>query len=55
MFEIKDECKLELQTSETMKISSSTNKIIDKTKNWENIPSLWVDEVVSGQCKLVDN
>ena len=38
-----------------MKISSSTNKIIDKTKNGENVPSLSVDGVVLGQCNLVDN
>ena len=39
MFKIKDGYKLELQTSETMKLFGSTKKSIDKTKNVENEPS----------------
>ena len=35
VFKIKDGCKLELQTSETMKLFGNTKKIIDKTKNAE--------------------
>ena len=55
MFKIKDEYKLESQTSETMKLFGSTKKLIDKTKNRENVPSLEVVEVVLVQCNLVDN
>ena len=32
-----------------------TKKLIDKTKNGENVPSLEKVEVVLVQCKLVDN
>ena len=35
-----------------MKLLGSTKKLIDKTKNEENVPSL---EVALVQCKLVDN
>ena len=55
MFKIKDGYMLELQTPETMKFVGSTKKIIDKTKNWENVPSLEVAEVVLVQHNLVDN
>ena len=55
LFKIKYGCKLELQTNETMKLFGSTKKLIDKTKNRENVPSLEVVEVVLVQCNLVDN
>ena len=55
MFKIKDGCKLEVQTPETMKLFGSTKKLMDKTKNVENVPSLQVVEVVLVQCNLVDN
>ena len=42
VFKIKDRYKLELQTSETMKLFGSTKKLIDKTKNGENASSLEV-------------
>ena len=51
-FKIKDGCKLELQTPETMKLLCSTKKLIDKTKNGENSVSLEVVEVVLIQCNL---
>ena len=38
-----------------MKLLGSTKKLIDKTKNRENVPSLEVVEVVLVQCNLVDN
>ena len=38
-----------------MKLFGSTKKLIDKTKNRENVPSLEVVEVVLVQCNLVDN
>ena len=55
VFKIKDGYKLELQAPETMKLFGSTKKLIDKTKNGENLPSLEVVEVVFVQCNLVDN
>ena len=55
VLKIKDRYKLELQTPETIKLFGSTKKLIDKTKNGENVPSLEVGEVVSIQCNLVDN
>ena len=47
---IKDRCKLELQTPETMKLFGRTTKSTGKTKNGENMPSLEVFEVVLVQC-----
>ena len=38
--------KLKRQTPETMKLFGNTKKIIDKTKNGENVPSFEVVEVV---------
>ena len=55
MFKIKDEYKLELQTPETMKLFGSTKKLIDKTKNGENVPSLEVVQVVLFKGNLLDN
>ena len=55
MFKIKDGYKLELQTPETMKLFGSTKKLIGKTKNGENVPSLEVVEVLLVQCNIVDN
>ena len=55
MFKTKDEYKLELQTPETMKLFGSTKKLIDRTKNGENVPSLEMVHVVLVRCNLVDN
>ena len=55
MLKIKDRYKLELQTPETMLLFGSTKKLIDKTKNGENVPSLEVVEVFLVQCNLVDD
>ena len=55
MLKIKDGYKLELQTPETMLLFGSTKKLIDKTKNGENVPSLEVVEVFLVQCNLVDD
>ena len=55
MLKIKDRYKLELQTSKTTKLFGSTKKLIDKTKNGKNVPSLEVIEVVLVQLNLVDN
>ena len=48
MFKIKDGYELESRTPETMELFGSTKKLIDKTKNGENV------EVVLVQCNLVD-
>ena len=42
VFKTKDEYKLELQTPETKEKFRSTKKLIDKTKNGENVPSFEV-------------
>ena len=44
-FKIKYGCKLELQTLETMRLFGNTKKIIDKTKDGENVPCLELVEV----------
>ena len=54
-FKIKDRYKLELQTPETIKLFNSTKKLINTTKNGENILSLEVVEVLYFKCNLVDN
>ena len=51
VFKIKDGCKLELQTPKTMKLFGSTKKVLNKTKNVENVLSLEVVEVVLFQCR----
>ena len=48
---MKDGYKLELQTPETMKLFGNTEKLIDKTKNGENVPRLEVAEVVLVHCQ----
>ena len=55
MFKIKDGYRLELKTPETMKLFDSTKKLIDKTKNGENVPTLEVLEASLVRCNLVDN
>ena len=55
MFKIKDGYKLELKMTEAMKLFGSTNKLLDKLKNGEKVPSLEAVEVVLVQCNLVDN
>ena len=41
--------------SDGMKLFGSTLKLMDKTKNDENVPSNEVVAVVLVQCNLVDN
>ena len=55
MLKVKDEHKLELQTPERMKLFYSTKKLIDKTKNGENLPNLEVVKIVVVYCYLADN
>ena len=49
VFKMKDGHELEVQTPESMKLFSSTNKLINKTNNGDNV------EVVLLQRNLVDN
>ena len=55
VFKAKDGCKLELQTPKTMELLGSTEKLIEKTKNWQKLPSLEEIEPFLVQCNLVDN
>ena len=54
-FKIKTGYKLELLTSETMKLLGSTKKDVDSDKNRENAPKLDSVEVVLVHCNLVKN
>lgn len=53
VLKIKDGLMLELQTPESMKLCSSTNKLINKTNNGENVPSLEAAEAVIVQRNSV--
>ena len=55
MFKIKEGYKLELQTPETLRLFGSTKKLIDKTENRENVPSLEAVEIVLAQYSLEYN
>ena len=56
VFKIKSRYKLELLSSETMKLLGSTKDIIDADKNSENVPKLEnFEEVVLVHCNLVNN
>ena len=46
MLKIKDEHKLELQTPGRTKLFGSTKKLIDKTKNGENLQNLEVVKIL---------
>ena len=55
VFKIKTGFKLELLSSETMKLLGSTKKDVDKDKDGENVTKLESVEVVSVHCNLVNN
>ena len=55
VFKIKTGYKLELLTSETMKLLRGANKVVDQDKNGENVPKLESVEVVLVHCNLVKN
>ena len=55
VFKIKNGCKLELLTPETIKLFGSTKNIVDKDKNGENVPKLEIVKVVLVHCNLVKN
>ena len=46
VLEIEDVYRVELQKPESMKLFGSTKKLIDKTKNGENVPSPEVVQAV---------
>ena len=45
IFKTKNWCKLQLQTHDAMKLLRRTEKLTNKTKNWENVPSTEIVEV----------
>ena len=55
VFKIKNGYKLELLTPETMKLLGSTNKVVDKDENSENVPKLESVEVALVHCNLIKN
>ena len=55
VFKIKARYKLELLTSETIKLLGSTKKDIDQDKDGEDVPKLEPVEVVLVHCNLVSN
>ena len=55
VFKIKTGYKLKLLTPETIKLLESTNKVVDKDKNSENVLILESVEVVLDHCNLVKN
>ena len=54
-FKIKNGYYLELLTAETMKLLGSTESIITKDKNGENVPHLEITELVLVHCNLFNN
>ena len=54
-FKIKNGYYLNLLTPETMKLLGSTESIITKDKNGENVPYLEIVELVFVHCNLVNN
>ena len=55
VFKIINGYKLELQTTETLKLFGTTKKVIEKKKNGESLPSLQVVEVFLVLYNLVNN
>ena len=55
VFKIKTGYKLQLLTPEAMRLLGSTQKVVDKDKNGENVPKLESVKVVLVHCNLVKN
>ena len=55
VFKIKTGYKLQLLSPETMKLSGSSKKDVDKNKDGEDVPELESVEVVLVHCNLVNN
>ena len=54
-FKVKTGCKLELLSSETMKLLGSTKKDVDQDKDGEDVPKLESAAHVLVHCNLVNN
>ena len=55
IFIVKTGYKLELLSTETLKLLGSTKKDVDKDKIREDVPKLEYAEVLLVQCNLVNN
>ena len=55
VFKVKTGFKLELLSSETMRLLGRWNKDVDQDKDREDLPKLKPDEVVLVHCNLVNN
>ena len=55
VFKVKTGYKLELSSSEMMKLSGSTEKDVDQDKDREDVPKLESVKVVLVHCNLVNN
>ena len=55
VFKIKSGYKLELLSSETMKLLGSTKKDVDQDKDGQDVPKVESVEVVLVHCNLVNN
>ena len=55
VFKIKTGYKLELLSKETMKLLGSSEKVISKDKNGENVPELKILDVILMHCNVVNN
>ena len=55
VFKKKEACKLESLSSETMKLLSSAEKVVDQNKNGEDVPKLASFEDVLVHCNLFNS
>ena len=55
VFKVKTGCKLELLSSETMRLLGNTKKDVDQDKDGEDVPKLESVEVVLVHCNLLNN
>ena len=54
-FKRKTWCYLELLIPETIELLERTKIKITKDENWENVPHLEINEVISIHCNIVKN
>ena len=55
VFRTKTDCKIELLSSETMKLLESTTEDVDQDKDGEDVPKLQSFEVILVYCNLLNN
>ena len=55
VFKIKTAYKLKLLSKETMRLLVSTEKVITKDKNGENVPKLEIVDVILMHCNVANN